>query len=228
VLLACLVGAAQLAACGGADRPSGDDVRDAQKSATQPLYWAGETAAGLPLTGITRAAGVVTFGYGDCNLPEGEGGCPVPVSVQTASICNVKALFLDVRPTAGRRVRGITARVRGPGTIDLATGTSNITVRADRPARLERVLAALRPVEGGGARGELPQPRYPLSYIEQLRRARDAFVQTGSVRGARDKLGISQRAIRFRLRLADKLGKARLRRPANEFAGQPCPVEPAR
>src|SRR3954454_12062355 len=88
VLLACLVGAAQLAACGGADRPSGDDVRDAQKSATQPLYWAGDSVAGLPLTGISRNAGVVTFLYGDCNLPKGEGGCPVPVSVQTASICN--------------------------------------------------------------------------------------------------------------------------------------------
>jgi hypothetical protein len=227
VLLACLVGAAQLAACGGADRPSGDDVRDAQKSATQPLYWAGDSVAGLPLTGISRNAGVVTFLYGDCNLPKGEGGCPVPVSVQTASICNVAALFLDVRPTTGRRVRGITARVRGPGTIDLATGTSNVTVRADTPARLERVLPALRPVQGGGAGGDLPQPRYPLAYIEKLRQARDAFVHTGSVRGARNQLRVSQRAIRFRLRLADKLGSARLRRPAREFAGTPCPVEPA-
>ena len=34
-------------------------------------------------------------------------------------------------------------------------------------------------------------------------------------------------AIRFRLRLAEKLGRERLRRPASEFAGTPCPVEPA-
>jgi hypothetical protein len=123
-------------------------------------------------------------------------------------------------------VRGITARVRGGGTVDLATGTSNVTVRADRPPRLERTLAALKRVEGA-SRGELPPPRYPLEYIEELRRTRDAVVRTGSVRAARDRLRISQRAIRFRLRLAEKLGSARLRRPASGFAGQPCPVEPA-
>jgi hypothetical protein len=150
----------------------------------------------------------------------------VPISVQTAPICNVKALFLDVRPTTSRRVRGITARVRGAGTLDLATGTSNVTVRADSAARLERTLAALRPVEGA-ARAGLPPPRYPLEYIEQLRRTRDAFIHTGSVRAARDELRISQRAIRFRLRLADQLGSARVRRPAADFAGEPCPVEPA-
>jgi len=225
--MAATLALAVLAGCGD-DRPEISDVRDAQKTATQPLYWADDDVAGLPLTGIARNGGVVTFLYGTCKLPEGEGGCAVPVSVQTASICNVKALFLDVRPTTSRRVRGITARVRGASTIDLATGTSNVTVRADTPARLERALTALRLVEGESARGErLPQPRYPLDYVEELRRARDAFVRTGSIRAVRDELRISQRAIRFRLRLADQLGSARLRRPAGDFAGEPCAVEPA-
>ena len=79
----------------------------------------------------------------------------------------------------------------------------------------------------GSARGELPAPRYPLEYIEELRRTRDAFVDTGSVRAARDRLRVSQRAIRFRLRLAERLGSERLRRPAADFEGEPCPVEPA-
>ena len=218
---------ALLAGCGD-DRPGDDEVRDAQKAATQPLYWAGDEVAGQELTGVTRNGDVVTFLYGDCKNEEREGGCAVPISVQTAPICDVKALVLDVRPTRSRQVRGITARVRGGGTLDLATGTSNITVRVDRAARLAPVLAALRPVEGDAPRGELPPPRYPLEYIEELRRTRDAFVRTGSVRAARDELRISQRAIRFRLRLAEQLGSARLRRPANEFAGQPCRVEPAR
>jgi hypothetical protein len=216
---------AVLAGCGG-DRPGDDEVRDAQKSASQPLYWAGEEVAGQELTGLTRNGDVVTFLYGDCKNEEREGGCATPISVQTAPICNVKALFLDVRPTRSRQVRGITARVRGGGTLDLATGTSNVTVRADSAPRLERTVAALRLVEGG-ARGELPPPRYPLEYIEELRRTRDAFVDTGSVRAARDRLRISQRAIRFRLRLAERLGSDRLRRPASEFAGEPCAVEPA-
>lgn len=217
---------AVLAGCGD-DRPDSDEVRDAQKAATQPLYWAGDEVADQPLTGLTRNGDVVTFLYGDCKNEERKGGCATPISVQTAPICNVKALVLDVRPTRSRQVRGITARVRGGGTVDLATGTSNVTVRADTPARLERTLAALRPVEGA-ARGELPPPRYPLEYIEELRRTRDAFVRTGSVRAARDQLRISQRAIRFRLRLAERLGSERLRRPAAEFKGEPCPVEPAR
>jgi hypothetical protein len=224
-LMAALLALALLAGCGG-DRPGDDEVRDAQKAAAQPLYWAGDEVAGQELSGMTRNGDVVTFLYGDCKNEDREGGCAVPISVQTAPICNVKALVLDVRPTRSRAVRGITARVRGGGTVDLATGTSNITVRADSPRRLDRTLAALRPVEGA-QRGELPAPRYPLEYIEELRRTRDAFVRTGSVRAARDELRVSQRAIRFRLRLAERLGAERLRRPAADFAGRPCPVEPA-
>jgi len=226
LLLAATLPFALLAGCGD-DRPQESDVRDAQETATQPLYWAGDEVAGQQLTGITRNGGVVTFLYGACKNEEREGGCAVPISVQTASICGVKALVLDVRPTRSRAVRGITARVRGATTLDLATGTSNITVRVDRAERLEPVLAALRLVDGESARGELAPPRYPLEYIEELRRTRDAFVRTGSVRAARDELRISQRAIRFRLRLAERLGSERLRRPAGDFAGQPCPVEPA-
>ena len=224
-LMAALLALALLAGCGG-DRPGDDEVRDAQKAAAQPLYWAGDEVAGQELSGMTRNGDVVTFLYGDCKNEDREGGCAVPISVQTAPICNVKALVLDVRPTRSRAVRGITARVRGGGTVDLATGTSNITVRADSPRRLDRTLAALRPVEGA-QRGDLPAPRYPLEYIEELRRTRDAFVRTGSVRAARDELRVSQRAIRFRLRLAERLGAERLRRPAADFAGRPCPVEPA-
>lgn len=214
---------ALLAGCGS---PGAGDARDAQESATQPLYWAGDEVAGQKLSDITRNGDVVTFLYGDCKNEEREGGCAVPISVQTAPICTVKALVLDVRPTRSRQVRGITARDRGGGTLDLATGTSNVTVRADSQRRLARTVAALRPVEGE-ARGELPPPRYPLEYIEELRRTRDAFVDTGSVRAARDRLRISQRAIRFRLRLAERLGAERLRRPSREFAGEPCAVEPA-
>jgi len=227
LLIAATLPLALLAGCGD-DRPEESDVRDAQKSATQPLYWAGDEVAGQELSGITRNGGVVTFLYGSCKNEEREGGCAVPISVQTAPICNVKGLVLDVRPTRSRQVRGITARVRGATTLDLATGTSNITVRVDRANRLMPVTAALRPVEGDSARGELPAPRYPLEYIEELRRTRDAVVRTGSVRAARDELRISQRAIRFRLRLAERLGSERLRRPANQFAGEPCPVEPVR
>ena len=88
------------------------------------------------------------------------------------------------------------------------------------------MLAALRPV--AGARGErLPRARYPRAYVLELRRVRDAYRRLGSVRAVRDELGISQRAVRFRLALARELGSARLRRPAAAFGGSPCAVEPA-
>ena len=97
-----------------------------------------------------------------------------------------------------------------------------------RPRYRERALARA----ATGARtlraGRLPQPRYPLEYVEALRRVRDAYVRSGSVRAVRNDLGISQRAVRFRLRLARELGPERLRRPAADFVGAPCAVEPAR
>ena len=67
-----------------------------------------------------------------------------------------------------------------------------------------------------------------MTYVLELRRVRDAYRRLGSVRAVRDELRISQRAVRFRLALARELGSARLRRPAAEFAGSPCAVEPAR
>ena len=124
-------------------------------------------------------------------------------------------------------MRAITARVRGGSTSTSPRERRTSPSAPTAPRRLERTLAALKPVEGA-SRGELPAPRYPLEYITELRRTRDAFVRTGSVRAARNELRISQRAIRFRLRLAERLGSARLRRPADQFRGEPCPVEPAR
>ncbi|HUR86781.1 MAG TPA: hypothetical protein VMY78_15705 [Solirubrobacteraceae bacterium] len=220
--------AASLAGCGedGRPRPGPADVRAAQRAAAQPLYWAGRTVDGRPLTAISRSEGRVSFLYGTCE-PSGDSGCGAPVSIQTTSICDRNALTVDGPPLSSRRVRGVVARVDAEGTVEVAAGTSSVTVFTNG-ARADRVLTALRPVEGALRGSRLPQPRYPREYVLELRRVRDAYRRTGSVRAVRGELGISQRAVRYRLRPARELGSGRLRRPLAEFKGRPCAVEPAR
>jgi hypothetical protein len=224
------VAAALLVGCGGADaqRPRMAQVRAAQRAAPYPLYWAGASVAALALTAISRNGDNVNFLYGTCEPSSEEGGCALPVDIQTTSICARNALILDIRPGPTRRVRGITGRVYGAGRIEFPTGTSNVTVFTNGSVALDRVLAALRPVGAARLRsGRLPAPRYPLDYVEGLRRVRDAYVRSGSVRAVRNELGISQKAVRVRLRLARELGSRRLRRAPDEFSGRPCAVEPA-
>ena len=226
-LTAALLALALLAGCGG-DAAAMTTIRDAQKSASQPLYWAGDEVDGQELTGddAQRRRGDA-FSTATARTKSAREAVPCRSrSRRPRSATSRRSSSTCARPGAGPSAASPLASA-APAPIDLATGTSNITVRADSPRRLERTLAALKPVEGA-SRGELPPPRYPLEYITELRRTRDAFVRTGSVRAARNELRISQRAIRFRLRLAERLGSARLRRPADQFRGEPCPVEPAR
>lgn len=218
-----------LAGCGADDEPAPDlaDVRAAQHQAPSRLYWAGTTIAGLPLTGLTQDGGRTGFLYGTCK-PSGDSGCGLPVDIQTSSICDSNALVLDVRPSSSRRARGIVVRGYDDGTLELATGDSTVRIFTNGSVRPQDVLAALRPVGGTGtARDRLPPARYPRDYVLELRRVSDAYRRLRSVRAVRGELGISKRAVRFRLALAGELGTSRLRRPAAEFAGSPCAVEPA-
>ena len=218
---------------GGSDPeppPDAATVRAAQDAADFPLYWAGESVAGLPLTGVSRTGGQVSVTYGDCAPPAGEGGCPYPVEIQTTSICERNPLILDLRPRSSSRVRGVPAREYGDD-LSLEVGTSSVTVFT-RPEYREQVVAALRsarattPAPAPGA--ELPPPRYPRAYVLELRLVRDTHRRFGNVRAVRDRLGISQSAVRQRLAFARELGAERLRRPGDRFVLEAgCPLEPA-
>ena len=192
-LLAALLALAVLVGCGD-DRPEESDVRDAQKSATQPLYWAGDEVAGQALTGIVRNGGVVTFLYGDCKLPDGEGGCPAPISVQAAP----SAMSKGSSSTYARR-RPPGARHHGARAAP-APSTSRPGRRTSRSAPTPRRASSARWPHCGRSRGasraELPPPRYPLAYIQELRLVRDTY-----------------RALRQRARGA---------RPAAVSRGAPC------
>ena len=216
---------------GGSDPqppPDAATVRMAQDAAAFPLYWAGESVAGLPLTAVLRDGGRVSIQYGSCTPAGGEGGCAPPVAIQTSSICARNPLILDLRPGSSSRVRGVPARDYGDY-LSLETGTSNVTLFT-RPEYREQVLAALQSARDAApvAGADLPPPRYPRAYVLELRIVRDTHRRFGSVRAVRDRLGISQSAVRQRLAFARELGAERLRRPGERFVLEAgCPLEPA-
>lgn len=187
VLLGLALAPALLAGCGGPDEkpPGSAEIRAAQSAASFPLYWAGQSVAGLRLSDIARSDGRTTFIYGTCKASS-DAGCATPAEIQTTSICERHALVFDSAPPAQRRrVRGVIARSdEREATVEIATGTSAVTVFARDDVR-ESVFAALQPIEGTLRAERLRQPRYPLAYVEELRRVRDAYRRLGIAGGTR-------------------------------------------
>jgi hypothetical protein len=203
----------------------------AQHALNHRLYWAGRSVAGLPLTDVSRDGALTTFTYGTCTpQPAGdEATCSPPLEIQVASICDRNPLILDIRPRAQFRARGVSVFDYAEGRFELSAGASQIVVWAI-PQLARRAIAALRPVGSTRRLAVLPRPRYPLSYVAQLRRVSDTYARTGSLRAVRDRLHISNSAVRFELGLARELGRSRLRlngagRPTVRGAG--CRLEPA-
>jgi hypothetical protein len=206
-------GSLATAGCGNdANRPAGTgEPLAAQRSADFRLYWVRRSFEGMALTDVSVEPQFTSFGYGTCDPNAGgEGSCALPLEIQVTSICERNALLLDIRPRAILRARGVPLLDYGDD-LSLATGASQVTVFADA-ARGRRAIASLRAVEGAQrARTDLPKPRYPRYYLDQLRRVRAAYARLGSLRAVRGALRISRSAVRFELRLARGIGVARLR-----------------
>jgi len=206
--------AATVAACSsdGSGARTGE-AQAAQRAVDHPLYWAGASFEGLPLTAVSRQLGVTSFIYGTCE-PRGQSeSCSPPLEVQVASICDRNTLVLDVRPRASFRARGVPVLDYGDWRLELPSAASQVVVFGT-PDRARRAIAALRPVDEEAPHGDLPAPRYPRYYLAALLRVHDAYVRSANVRTVRSELHISQSAVRFQLALADELGAARLRRGA--------------
>ena len=66
-------------------RVSEEQIDELSKQSGPPLYYAGRSVSGLPLTeaqGSSSSSDGGFFAYGTCELPEGEGGCPLPIEIQ--------------------------------------------------------------------------------------------------------------------------------------------------
>lgn len=133
-----------------------------------PLYSAGDRVDGLPLSAILQrddTAQFVSFVYGDCEQ-SGDAGCAPPAEVQVWPACRRNlALYEDAFSSGGSpepiTVRGVPAALFDEGTrLELETQQSTIVVFADTRARVLRIAAALRSLDGSVPRGHpLPAPR---------------------------------------------------------------------
>jgi hypothetical protein len=132
-----------------------------------PLYNAGPLADGLPLVAVLRrndTANYVSFVYGDC-VPGDDLGCAPPAEIQVWPACRRNLALYEpaapgIRPPERTTIRGVAAAVlEGETRLELETDRSTVVVFADSHARLLRIAAALRAVNGSVAPGELlPRP----------------------------------------------------------------------
>ncbi len=146
--------------------PSAGGAQSPIASRDQALFNAGERVDGLPLAAVLRREGsaeFVSFVYGEC-APHDDAGCAPPAEIQVWPACRRNlGLYGDAlgsRLAERTSVRGVPALLFDEGTrLELETGRSTVVVFADTPARLLRIAAALRALDGSvGSSQPLPQP----------------------------------------------------------------------
>ncbi|MDQ2910327.1 MAG: hypothetical protein M3R39_04830 [Actinomycetota bacterium] len=131
-----------------------------------PLYYAGRSFAGLPLTHVElEGPGRAFFVYGTCVIPAGqtEGGCAPPVQIQLfpfdpgqwrrAVACHRRRSLLGV-PTA-----------RHDGLV-LFTGRTVVKIYARSHAEDRRVALTLRRVGDDKPLRRLPPPTAPVRELQ--------------------------------------------------------------
>jgi len=141
------------------ERVSSEEIEAIRDDPGPPMYYAGSTVFGLPLTGAfgwSSAAREAFFAYGTCELPEGEGGCPVPVQIQHFRFDPAQWRLAEGcfgLPS----LRGVpTARHDG---LVLFTDSIVVKVYARDEAEERRVVKELRGLNTDLAKGEqLPPP----------------------------------------------------------------------
>jgi hypothetical protein len=180
------------------------------------MYWLGPYFAGLQLTGTTDYP-TRTFTYGDCEPPEGEGGCSPPVQVQNATSCARNPIGLDRIPYEVFLLRGGGLAAAYESTaVDVGIGHQTVTVFTNE---FEVVGAALREIRprSRAAPEPLAAPIYPMPVLRELKRVtavEDRFDGIEAVATATD---LPPAEVRLRLRIAELLG-------ADALAGVPAPT----
>lgn len=169
------------------------------------LYWLGSYFGGMGITGDPDETRFSTYVYGDCEQPEGEGGCSPPVQVQNWSACTRNPLRLDVVPYQVIPLRGGgIATVYESSAVDVGTGDRTVTVFAYR----ELMGAALREIHLRSQPGPEPlaPPAYPMPVLRELKRVTVPADRGVGVRAIAKKTRLSPHQVRLRLRIAELLG----------------------
>jgi hypothetical protein len=184
--------------------------------ASRNPYWLGPYFAGMRVTGEGSYTGT-TILYGDCELPEGEGGCSPPAQVQTTTSCARNPIAIDKLPYRVFRLRGGGLAVAYEATaVDIGTGNRTVTVYTNE---LELMSAALREVRRRSQPSPqpLPPPVYPMTVLSELKRVTAAAERLREVKAIARAIDLSPAEVRVRLRIADLLGPKAL-------AGVPVPT----
>lgn len=206
--LAALLAALLVSPAGGR---SGSESR-----ASEDPYWLGPYFAGMRVTDEETVNGA-SISYGDCELPEGEGGCSLPAQVQTTTSCARNPIAIDRLPYRVYLLRGGGLAVAYEATaVDVGTGNRTVTVYTNE---LELMSTALRELR---RRSEpLPQqlqpPSYPMTVLRELKRVTAAADRLPGVKAIARATELSPAEVRMRLRIADLLGPKVL-------AGVPAPT----
>jgi hypothetical protein len=208
-LLAALLALLLVSAAGG--RSGGGESR-----ASRDPYWLGPSFAGMQVTHEEAFSGA-SISYGDCELPEGEGGCSLPAQIQTSTSCGRNPIAIDNLPDRVYRLRGGGLAVAyEPTAVDVGTGNRTVTVYTNE---LELMSAALREVRRRSqpTPEPLPPPVYPRTVLRELKRVTAASDRLHGVEAVARATELSPPEVRLRLRIADLLGPQAL-------AGVPVPT----
>jgi hypothetical protein len=177
-------------------------------------YWLGPYFAGLRVT-EEHDAPVPEVIYGDCKLPEGEGGCSWPARIETSTTCTHNPIANETPFAPVSLVRGGGLRTED-GWVYVSTGNRTFTVDTREP---ELVSAALREARRRSqpAPEPLPPPVYPRTVLRELKRVTAAAEQLRGIKAIARETELGPDQVRYRLRVAELLGPEAL-------AGVPVPT----
>jgi len=193
---------------------SGQDAD--QKRASVDPYWLGPYFAGLQVSeeDITRSEII----YGDCKLPEGEGGCSWPAVIKTSTTCALNPIADETSssPVSLLRGGGLMTQDDELGQVYVGTGDRTFTVETREP---ELMSAALREARRRSqpAPEPLPPPAYPITALRELKRVTAAAERLRGVKAIARENELRPDQVRYRLRVAELLGPEAL-------AGVPVPT----
>jgi hypothetical protein len=178
-------------------------------------WWAGPYFAGMRVTETLEGRDGSVVIYGECELPEGEGGCSPPAQVHTSTSCDRNPIALDVLPSRVYLLRGGGLAAAYGSMVDVGSGGQTVTVFADYElfgAALEEIRPRSQPA---------PQPLapavYPMPVLRELVRVTAVENLYDSARALARAVKLTPDEVRLRLRIAELLGPEAL-------AGVPPPT----